>query len=411
MRIKSISISLSPNTQKDDIWLAFKLLFQPWTWKRGAATLALEQAFARYIGTELAYSFNSGRSALMAILSSLSLQKGDEVLLQAFTCNAVPNPVLWAGLKPVYVDCREDDFNIDPVDLERKITPRSKVVIVQHTFGLPADMDRIMEICKRRSLILVEDCAHTLGATYRGKKVGTFGKAAFFSFSRDKVISCVYGGMATTNDPALAERLERFQETIGYPSLFWVKQQLLHPVVMNMKILPFYALGGKYVLVLAQWLHILSKAVHWREKRGKIPGYFPRRLPNALAILALHQLQKLEKFNAHSKELARYYASKLQGTSFMLPQDFTERGNIFLRFVLRHPRAHEIIRKAWNRNLLLGDWYTSPVAPHDTQLDAVGYTIGSCPVAEKLSQETLNLPTHIRISKKEADVIIRFLKV
>jgi perosamine synthetase len=410
MRIKPISISLSPNTERDDILLAFKLLFQPWKWQKGGLTPLLEEEFREYLGAEYAFAFNSGRSALLAILQSLRLQQGDEVLLQAFTCNAVPNPVLWAGLKPVYVDCREDDYNIDAEDLGRKITPRSKAVIVQHTFGLPADMDQVMEVCRRRNLILIEDCAHALGATYKGKKVGTFGKATFFSFSRDKVISCVYGGMATTSDPALAENLKKFQETSGYPSLFWIKQQLLHPLLMNWIILPTYRFFGKYLLVLLQWIGLLSKAVHWEEKRGKMPGYFPRRLPNALAILALCQFKKLERFNQHRKEIADFYARELKDTKYQIPNTKYQEGNIFLRFPVIHPDAHEIIKKAWRNNLLIGDWYTTPIAPHDTRLDTVEYTIGSCPVAEKLSHITLNLPTHANISLKDAQYLIDFIR-
>jgi perosamine synthetase len=410
MRIKPISISLSPNTERDDIFLAFKLLFQPWQWKKGTSALSLEQEFVRYIGTEHAYSFNSGRSALFAILSSLGLQQGDEVLLQAFTCNAVPNPVLWAGLKPVYVDCREDDYNIDAEDLERKITPRSKVIIVQHTFGLPADMDRIMEVCNRHNLIFIEDCAHALGAAYKGKKVGTFGKAAFFSFSRDKVISSVYGGMAVTHDDQLAKNIQTFQQRVGYPSYLWILQQLLHPVVMNWKILPLYAVGGKYLLVIAQWLHILSKAVHWKEKRGRMPGYFPRRLPNALAILALRQFKKLERFNAHRRQIAALYTKELSNTKYKILDTTYQAGNIFLRFPVTHPNAHEIIKKAWRSNLLIGDWYTTPIAPYDTQLNKIGYVVGSCPVAERLAKITLNLPTHIRMTENDAHAIIKFLK-
>lgn len=273
--LKPISISLSPNTEKDDIRLAFKLLFQPWKWKardKGqAASDELEEEFKKYLGLKHAISFNSGRSALMAILGSLGLQKDEEVLLQAFTCNAVPNPVIWAGLKPVYVDINEQTFNIDAGDLKKKITSRSKAVIVQHAFGLPAEMDEILEICEENNLILIEDCAHSLGATYNGKIVGTFGKAAFFSFSRDKVISSVYGGMAVTNDDELAKQLREYQEKIGYPSYFWIKQQLLHPVLMNWLILPTYSIFGKYLLILFQWLHILSKAVHWKEKEAENP--------------------------------------------------------------------------------------------------------------------------------------------
>jgi dTDP-4-amino-4,6-dideoxygalactose transaminase len=316
--IKPISISLSPNTELDDVWLAFRLLFQPWRWEKGKAIAELEKSFKEYVGAGFAFSFNSGRSSLMAILHGLGLKEGDEVLLQAFTCNAVPNPVMWVGLKPIYVDCREDDFNIDVDDLEQKITPKSRVVIVQHTFGLPADIDKVTEVCKKHNLILIEDCAHALGAKYNGKLVGTFGKAAFFSFSRDKVISSVYGGMAVTDDEKLAEKMREFQNKIGYPSLLWVKQQLLHPVIMNWKILPTYRILGKYMLVFSQWLHILSKAVHWKEKRGMKPEYFPKRMPNALAILALHQLKKLERFNKHRKEIARRYHEELRGISFGL---------------------------------------------------------------------------------------------
>lgn len=406
--IRPISISLSPNTEPDDVWLAFRLLFQPWRWRE--EDNILEEQFSDYLGVRYSFSFNSGRSALMAILKALDLQNGDEVLLQAFTCNAVPNPVLWAGLKPVYVDCNEEDFNIDLEDLKRKISPQSKVVVVQHTFGLPADMENVVKICQEHKLALIEDCAHALGARYKGRKVGTFGRAAFFSFSRDKVISCVYGGMATTSDEALAEKLKAFQENVGYPSRYWIFQQLLHPLLMNWKILPSYALFGKYILVLAQWFHLLSKAVHWKEKRGMMPAYFPKRMPNALGVLALRQLAKLERFNEHRKAAARKYYEALRDAPFGLPKQFEGRENIFLRFTIRHPRAHAIIKKTWARNLLLGDWYTSPVAPEDTQLDKLRYEKGSCAVAERLAQTTLNLPTHIHVKEREVVAITRFLK-
>lgn len=376
----------------------------------------MEQEFKKHLGVKHAYAFNSGRSSFLAILDSLHLEKGSEVLLQAFTCNAVPNPVLWSGLQPVYVDCNEDDFNIDVEDLEKKITLRQaqgkspKVVIVQHTFGLPADMDRVMEVCKKHNIILIEDCAHALGAEYGGRKVGTFGQAAFFSFSRDKVISSVYGGMVATNDDTLAKKIQAFQEKIDYPSRSWVFQQLLHPVGMNWKILPTYRIFGKYILVAAQQLHILSKAVHWKEKRGMQPDYFPRRMPNGLAVLALKQFGKLGRLNEHRKKLAEVYYRELRDTLFELPKQFDGRENIFLRFAVKHPRAHKIIKKAWSQNLLIGDWYTNPLAPDDTQLDKLEYELGSCPRAEKLAKVTLNLPTHINISTKDAERIVDFLK-
>jgi perosamine synthetase len=409
---RPISISLSPNTEKDDIWLALKLIFMPWQWNRGDAIEKLENEFKNYLEVKHAISFNSGRSSLFAILKSLGLKKGDEVLLQAFTCNASANPVLWAGLEPIYVDCNEDDFNISVDDLRRKITLRSKIVIVQHTFGMPADMDKIMAICQEKGIILIEDCAHSLGAEYKGKKVGTYGKVAFFSFSRDKIISSVYGGMAVTNDPSLGEKIRQAQDDLGYPNRFWIFQQLLHPVLINWIILPIYNFLdlGKIFLVLSQWFHILSKAVHWKEKRGEMPDYFPKALPNALALLALNQFKKLERFNENRRRLADFYYRELKETSFELPAQFPERKNVFLRWTIKHPNAHQIIYDAWHKqNILIGDWYTTPIAPFDTKLEEMKYKMGSCPTAEKLAKETFNLPTHINISNNDLKRIVSFL--
>ncbi|MBM3257748.1 MAG: peptidoglycan bridge formation glycyltransferase FemA/FemB family protein [Candidatus Nealsonbacteria bacterium] len=409
--MKPISISLSPNVEKDDASLAFKLLFQPWRWNAGDSIKKLEDEFKKYFGVKYAFSFNSGRSALMALLESLKLEKNDEVLLQAFTCNAASNPVIWSGLKPVYVDCDEKTFNIDTADLERKINLKSKAVMVQHTFGLPSDMDEVLKICRENNLILIEDCAHALGASYKGKKIGTFGKAAFFSFSRDKIISSVYGGIALTDDKKLSEKLEKFQKKSGFPCCCWVLQQLLHPVLMNWLILPTYKIFGKYLLVLFQWLHILSKAVHWKEKRGKKPSYFPKRMPNALAELALNQFGKLDKFNNHRRKIADFYYKELKDAGFELPLNFSDIKQTYLRFAIKNKKAHEIIKSCWKNNILIGDWYTTPIAPHDTKPKKVGYVPGSCLKAEKLSEIVLNLPTHINISEREAKTVSDFIKL
>ena len=418
---KPISISLSPNTEKDDIRLALKLLLRPWKWKNGNAVGKIESQFKEYIGIKNAISFNSGRSCLMAILNSLNLEKGGEILVQAFTCNAASNPIKWSGLIPVFVDCDESTFNMDPEDLKMKITPQSRAVMVQHTFGLPADLDKISSICREKNLVLIEDCAHALGAEYISKKVGlptearrakvgTFGKVSFFSFSRDKIISSVYGGMVCTDDPSLAEKLWQMRDSLDYPSYYWILQQLLHPILMNYIILPTYRLFGKYLLVIFQSVNIMSKAVHWKEKRGEKPDYFPKKFPNALAILAINQMDKIDRFNNHRREIVNFYYHNLKNSEFELPENPENSKQVFLRFSIKHPKAHQIIKKAWKRNLLIGDWYTSPVAPRDTELEKVGYILGSCPVAEKLAKTTLNLPTHINTSESDAKTIVNFVK-
>ncbi len=405
--MKRIFTSLSPNVEPEDRQLAWRLLWRPWRWKRGRAIALCEQWFQEYFGVERAWSVNSGRSGLLLILQALGLRAGDEVLLQAFTCNAVPNPVLWVGATPIYVDIDEESLNMDPDDLEKKITPRAKAIIVQHTFGYPADMDRILAIAKKHNLVIIEDCAHALGATHHDKKVGTLGDVAFFSFGRDKVISSVYGGMVISRNQKITKNIESLYQKLSYPGLYWIKQQLRHPILMEW-IMRWYSVG-KFFLIALQKLHLFSLAVQPKEKRGLQPHFFPRRLPNAFSALAFSQLQRLERFNTHRREIAQIYSSGLVEKYHHL-QSKNASEAIFLRYTVRHPNAHAILKTARKHDLYLGDWYISPIAPADTDLTAMRYTLGSCPKAERLSKEVLNLPTHIRITKNDARRVVEFLK-
>jgi dTDP-4-amino-4,6-dideoxygalactose transaminase len=412
MANKLLSISLSPNTERDDILLALKMLFSSFLWQQGNAPSLLEKNMREYLGSQNAVSFNSGRSALYAILRCLNVSSGDIVLLQAFTCNAVVNPILWTGASPFYIDCDKNSYNMDVIDLERNIAllesegKHPKALIVQHTFGKPADVGNISRICKAH-IILIEDCAHALGATYQGKPVGSFGEASFFSFGRDKVLSCVYGGMAIAHTKELAELLRHFQEECSFPSSFWVLQQLLHPILLPLWILPTYKFGGKYFFEAMKRARILSKAVSMEEKKGVRPSLFPLRLPNALARLVLLQWKKLERYNLHRNAIAEIYFQELASSSFSLPM--RDKGDIFLRFSIRHKKAKEIRKRAKKENILLGDWYDTPIAPYDTNLESMEYTKGSCPCAESLGDEVLNLPTHVNISKEDAHTICAFL--
>ncbi|MBU4350707.1 DegT/DnrJ/EryC1/StrS family aminotransferase [Candidatus Parcubacteria bacterium] len=441
---RPIFTSLSPNTEKDDIVLALKLIFQPWKWTNNRKSTIVEnplnlfeQKFKDYLGAKYAFTFNSGRTAFLAILKCLTFEPDSEVLIQGFTCNAVVNPILAADLKPVFVDIEEETLNINPDDLEKKITDKSKVVLVQHTFGLPAfakaasfaeaatkaesagkpadvsEDNKIVEICKKHNLILIEDCAHSLGATYNEKKLGTFGTAAFFSFGRDKVISSVFGGMAITNDEELAKRIGEYRDKLPEPSYFWIFQQLLHPILTNFLVIPFYNFCGlgKWMLILLQKLKILSKAVQNKEKKGEMPANFTKKMPEALAILALNQFDKLNKILAHQKEIAGFYRENLKNTDFSLPPDLP--GRIYMRYslLLKDKDTDKILKKARKQKIFLDDgWRKTAIVPPDTNQKKLGYRAGDCPIAEKIAENIINLPTHINISKKDAKRIIDFLK-
>lgn len=402
--------------------MALKLLLKPWRWKSfRSASAVLEEEFKKHLGVKYAIAFNGGRAAFDAILNCLGIKDGDEVLLQGFTCNSVVIPILKLGAKPVFIDI-DETLNVDPNNLEKKISKRSKAVIVQHTFGWPAKTDKILEICKEGDeasshLFLIEDCAHSLGAEYKGKKVGVLGDAAFFSFGRDKVISSVFGGMATTDNDKIGERLKNFQRKLEFPSNFWTLKQLLHPILTTALILPAYGINqhlGRVLLAFFNKLSLLSKAVSKEEKRGEFSSNFPKKFPDALATLALNQFRKLDMFNSHRKEMANFYAQALGDGGFILPaiKLAVDNNPAFLRYpVLAQGDTNKILKKARKRKIYLDDgWRKTPIVPPDTAIVKMQYEMDSCPRAEKIAKSIINLPTHINISKDDAKKIADFIK-
>ncbi len=409
MKLRPIAISLSPNTFSQDVLLALRLLFSPWQWLRGKAIKELEERFKDYFKVKYAVSFNSGRSAEYAILKATGIKKGDEVLVQGFTCVVVPNSVIWLGAKPVYVDFEKESLNMDPDDLEKKISLKSKAIIVQHTFGKPAKIEVIKRIAQKHKLLIIEDCAHSLGAKYKNRKLGTFGEAAFFSFGRDKVISSVFGGMAITNNPKIGRKLSSNQQRLRYPSYFWVFQQLLHPIVfvLVLKLYNFLNLG-KIILIGFQKLGLLSFPVSKDEAVTKQPQEFPTRLPNAQATLALSQFKRLKKFNQQRERISRLYRQKLKLKQ--LTHLSPIRGEIYMRYPVLVQRAHELIDHAQKKGILLGDWYQNIVDPKGVDFSKAGYSLGSCPNGEKIAQRVVNLPTYPRMRLREAKEVVQLIK-
>lgn len=400
---KIIAISLSPNTEKKDYVDALKLLFSPWDYTRRQYIEKLEEWFKKYFSASYAVSFDSGRSAEYVILKSLGIGRGDEVLIQAFTCVAVPNSVLWQGAKPIFVDIEKNSYNIDSENLIRKINKKTKAVIVQHTFGQAAKIEEVCQIAKKYKLVMIEDCAHALGATSNGKKIGTFGDVAFFSFGRDKVVSSVFGGMVITNNKELGEKIRKLQKTISSPSFFWVIQQLLHPVLFSI-ILPTYNFlnVGKAVLWLAQKLHLLSFPVSAIEKKGEKPTFYPKKMPNALAKLAIVQLERLEKFNNKRRAIARIYAKEF---NIKIKNE-----DIYVRFPIEVDSPQLLLSIAKNREVLLGNWYSHVIDPKDIALLKIGYQVESCPVAEEKAKHIINLPTYPRMSKNDVEKVVEIVK-
>ena len=253
---RPISNALAPNIQKDDILLAKKLLSGAGqlTMPNGVKVavkgqrMALEAYFCTKFEVNKAFAFNAGRSALLAILRALSLPLGSQIAVQAFTCNAVINPIIKAGYRPVYVDI-DDDLNLDVSKLKQRLG-EVRGIIVQHTFGMPAKIKEICALAKEKNIFVIEDCAHALGVSLGGQPLGSFGDAAFFSFGRDKVISSTYGGLALAKNQTIVAALEGFYQNCPLANPEWTKRQLRHPILFDNVVLPFYDffdLGKKFL--------------------------------------------------------------------------------------------------------------------------------------------------------------------
>lgn len=355
---KPILIGLSPNTDKTDVWLALKLLFQPMKWQKGKALAELEAILKKYFNLPHCYLVNAGRSALYLGLKSLNLNSGDEVLHQGFTCPVVPQAIIKAGAKPVAVEHHRNDFNLSVQDLARKITSRSRAVIIQHTFGQADDLEAIVKICGQHKLVLIEDCAHVLGAKYQGKPIGSFGDMTVLSFGRDKVISSVFGG-------ALLSRKPLTMTDLSYPNKSWIAKQLLHPLIFSLAV-PTYFYLGKLIIHLARKINLITLPL------ADLPV---KLLPNALAQLVLHQWQKLGYLNRHRQKIAKVYAQAFH-------QPFNPEA-IYLRYPLAVKDPVGLIKFAKTRHIWLGDWYDKKI---------------------------VNLPTHIRMNFKDAARVIKIVK-
>lgn len=403
-----IASSLSPNTQSYDVMLAFRHIIQPWTYIRGGGIEALEKWFQKYFAISYVSTFSNARSGLYVILKSLAIREDDEVILQAFTCVVVPNAVLAVGAIPVYADITKS-LTLDCDDVVKKITKKTKAIIVQHTFGIPGDMQRLQSIARKYNLFLIEDVAHTIGGTYKGKKLGTFGIASIFSFGRDKAFSSVFGGVTITSDQALGAKIKAIQLQVPYPKQAWIAQQLFHPIAFVF-ILALYNTSkiGKIILFLLQKMHTLSFPVSSDEKAGKFNPESIKRFPNALALLAVQQITKIDDYNKKRVVISEKYKQVCKRLHIA---NHSEQNVPYLRFPIFVKDAAKMKEYFRNkRKVYLGDWYANIIDPKGSNFTAIGYRNGSCPVAEKYAKEIINLPTYPTMSDNDIAEVMQLLE-
>lgn len=391
-------------TTFDDCLVALRYLVNPRQLIDGPAITKYEHAFAEQIGVRYAYSFCHGRVGLYGLLRGLGIGEGDEVLLQVPTHIVVPNAIRFTGARPVYVDCQLDTYNMDIEQAEQRITPRTKALVLQHTFGIPVDLDAALDLTRRHGLDLIEDCVHALGATYDGRQVGSFGRAAFFSSEETKTISTTMGGMVVTDDPELAARVQEFQQSCARPSAWQAASYVLKLVLYHWMTEPHVHQYTRAIYEFFGKRNPLPQPTTDEETHGKRPGYYEQRLSNAQAALGLRQLRRLEKNVAHRRMTAMAYSMQLPKKGFEVPRPPAKADPAYVRYPV-WVKDPEVTKRVATRHATLGTWFSSVL--EESILPACGdYEMGSCPRAEEAARHLINLPTNPRVSAQDIEAIL-----
>jgi len=328
----------------------------------GRRTTAFEEAWAEYCGVGHAVMMSNGTVAQEAVLHSLGIGPGDEVITVSFSFNATVSVILRVGARPVFVDIREDDFCMDPAQVEAAITPRTKAIMPVHLYGLMADMDPLVEIAERHGLVIIEDAAQAHGAAYHGRRAGQFGPA-MFSLYATKNLMTGEGGFATTDDADVADRLRLFRN-------HGMRVRYQHE-----------ALGTNF------------------------------KPTDLAAAIGLAQLERLDERTERRRSNAAFLAANL-GADYLVPTVPTGRDHVWHQFVMRFPGERQaVIDGLAERGIGTLIYYPIPIH-RQAYLEA--YVPGAAgldlPVTDKLSGEVLAIPVHPMLSESDLDEIVEAVR-
>ena len=355
------------------------------------------------------FHFFKGRVALYAILKAIGVKCGDEIILPGFTCVVVPNAIMYLGAKPVYVDIDSATYNIDTDRIEEKITDKTKVIIAQHTFGIPAKMDRIGEIAMKYALYVIEDSCHAIGSKYRQLEVGTFGDAAFFSSQWSKPVTTGLGGWAQINNEQLRKNMEELYPGCIEPSmreeLMLRFQHLTYSLLFKPSL--FWFIQETYRQLSRAGLAIGSSSNE--ELECNMPVDFDKKMTGWQKKLLEKKLAEMAKIITHRKWVTTLYAGLCKEKGIKAIDLSDDYDPVFLRYPIRVSGKERILAEAKKRRIEMGDWFLSPVHPNLVNWERAGYREGMCPRAEEVCREIINLPTHERILEEEVKKAIELV--
>ncbi len=422
----SVFIGSIPNTEKDDLQLAKRILKGQEDLKGSIGSLR-EQLLEHLrkndnlveITEENIFLFNRGRDSIYFYLNTLGLNEGDEVIVQAFTCVAVVAPILWNNLKPVYVDIDPQTFNMDLSSLQKKITEKTRAIVVQHTFGNIVDMQKVRNIVEEENeqrkqgerIRIVEDAAHIFPSDFKGihSVLGKYSDMLLFSFSQDKSISSTQGAASVILDKEVLDIAKENYSKLHKPSkkesLYnarYIKLWSLIKKYYFTKLIPFTNITiGRVLIILFRSLGLIKK----QAEANTLEFSGIEKLSQVQAVLLSNQLKKVSKRNEKREKITEFYNTNLK-KEFKFK---TER-DVLLRYPILLENKEEIKKRLLEKEIIAGNWYSSVVNPlTEEELINANYEKGSCPLAEKVGSHILNLPTNIKVTEKDAKEIVEIV--
>jgi perosamine synthetase len=377
---------------------------------RGDSISRFEEEFAAYHGAKHAVSASYGRMAFHYILRALQIPPGSQILFPALTFWAIPEMARVLGFEPVFVDIDPSTYNLSPEKMEEAVTAKTRAVVPTHLYGQPCDMDAILTVARRHDLRVIEDCAHSIGATYHGKKTGTFGDAAFFSFQMLKGLNTQGGGMAVTDDEDLAARIRSLSEGEPWPSekelaiqflLGRLERLFISPQGFTFSLFPILYLGS----FLGQ--RDLTRFI-WEKIRplDPLPPSYHRRYTNLQARLGRRMLQNLDAFNERSRANAALLTEGLRDIPAIgAPQSLPDSEPVYYQYCVRVSEPWRLSKSAIRRGIDLEIMHVDIC----NRLELFAPFATSCPVAES-TEGTLQLPVHSGLSPDAVRRILRVLR-
>jgi len=400
-----INASLGAHYSNSFVWLSFNLwlkniLHLPIKDSRKDLSNQLQEMFSGQ--TILTYK---GRDAIELALQGYNINKAtDAVLTQAFTCSAIEEGIRRAGATTVYVDIGKGQLNLSVEtlaesykNLSKKISP--KAVLVQHSLGHPAEIDKIAQWCKEKNLLLIEDLAQAFGGKNNDQFLGAKADVVILSFGRDKVIDAVGGGAVVFKKKPI-----KTDFSLTEPEQKIINKDLLYPLFTWFIRLTFPILIGRL-------LHLFLKKINWLSSPVFAQTKQAHQMPKAFAPLVVEQLKNYQQTLEHRRSIASYYLTAFtkENIPCLTKNSNLENGSL-LRIALKMKNPLFLIDNWKKEGIHLSDrWYRQAVDCGSKECNT-NYIVGSCPNAEYMSQHIINLPTHQKISLKDAIKIVRVLK-